>query len=234
MRFTPSESALHQAALEFYGFAMSFRAASTRPEMRDKRFRVRADAMVTVWYFRNSGGRSPLLNRILRFLWAQLRAADSTIVDMVHVAGSQCCCGHGLPRPPAKIFPESSVADRVEWRLELPWFLRIQALARCHFAADLFADRANHRLPVFFFAAICAGAAALSRRFRQQLASRRLVVLGTIRTSAAPFLRVARLPRARLVGGGLVSRLGGHFERPALIGRSGFRPGCGLCTPYPP
>ena len=71
------------------GLAMSFRAASTRPEMRGKRFRLPADAMVTVWYFRNSGGRSPLLNRILRFLWAQLRSADGTIVDMVHVAGSR-------------------------------------------------------------------------------------------------------------------------------------------------
>jgi len=45
--------------------------------------------MVTVWYFRTSSGRSPLLNRILRFLWAQLRSADGTIVDMVHVAGSR-------------------------------------------------------------------------------------------------------------------------------------------------
>jgi hypothetical protein len=33
VRFTPSESAMHQAALELYGLAMSFRAASTRPEM---------------------------------------------------------------------------------------------------------------------------------------------------------------------------------------------------------
>jgi hypothetical protein len=53
--------------------------------------------MVTVWCFRNSGGRSPLLNRILRFLWAQLRSADGTIVDMVHVAGSRLLLEHGLP-----------------------------------------------------------------------------------------------------------------------------------------
>jgi hypothetical protein len=64
-----------------------------------------------------------------------------------------------LSRQP--ILPESPVADNVEWRLELPWFLRIQAWARCHFAADLFADRDSHRLPVFFFAAICADAAGL-------------------------------------------------------------------------
>jgi hypothetical protein len=166
---------MHQAALEFCGLAMSFRAASTRPEMRGQRFRVRADAMFTVWYFQNSGGRSPLLNRILRFLWAQLRSADGTIVDMVHVAGSRFVAEvtDFLSRPP--IFPERPVADNVEWRLELPWFLRIQAWARCHFAADLFADRDNHRLPVFFFAAICAGAVGLSRLFRQRLASRRLV-----------------------------------------------------------
>ena len=161
VRFTPSESAMHQAALELYGLAMSFRAASTRPELRGKRFRVRVDAMVTVWYFKNHGGRSPLLNRIFRFLWEQLRAVGSTIVDMVHVAGAQFVAEGTdlLSRPP--FFPENSVADRDEWRLEQQWFLRIQNWAGCELAADLFADRDNHRLPVFFSAAICADAAGL-------------------------------------------------------------------------
>ncbi len=85
VRFTPSESAMHQAALELYGLAMSVRAASSDPRMRNKRFRVRVDAMVTVWYFKNSGGRSGLLNKLFRFLWELLRAVGSTIVDMVHV-----------------------------------------------------------------------------------------------------------------------------------------------------
>jgi len=161
VRFTPSESAMHQAALELYGLAMSFRAASTRPEMRGKRFRVRVDAMVTVWYFKNYGGRSPLLNRIFRFLWEQLRAVGSTIVDMVHVAGTQFVSEGTdlLSRPP--FFPENSVADRDEWRLEQHWFLRVQDWAGCQLAADLFADRDNHRLPVFFSAAICADAAGV-------------------------------------------------------------------------
>jgi len=38
---------------------------------------------------RNSGGRSNLLNKIYRFLWEQLRAVGSSIVEMVHVPGAQ-------------------------------------------------------------------------------------------------------------------------------------------------
>ena len=126
VRFTPSESAMHQAARELYGLAMSFRAASSDPRMRNKRFRVRVDAMVTVWYFKNSGGRSALLNKVFRFLWEQLRAVGSTIVDMVHVPGTTFVTEGTdlLSRPPA--FPQNTVADRDHWRLELSWFLRIQ------------------------------------------------------------------------------------------------------------
>ena len=61
VRFTPSESQMHQAARELYGLAMAFRAASSDPSLRGRRSRVRVDAMVTVWYFRYSGGRSSLL-----------------------------------------------------------------------------------------------------------------------------------------------------------------------------
>ena len=68
VRFIPSESPMHQAARELYGLAMAFRAASSDPSLRGRRFRVRVDAMVTVWHFRNSGGRSSLLNKIYRFL----------------------------------------------------------------------------------------------------------------------------------------------------------------------
>ena len=161
VRFTPSESSMHQAALELYGLAMSFRAASTDPRMHNKRFRVRVDAMVTVWYFKNSGGRSSLLNKVFRFLWEQLRAVGSTIVDMVHVPGTQFVSEGTdlLSRPPA--FPENTVADRDEWCVALPWFQRIQEWAGCTFTADLFADRDNHRLPVFFSASICADASGV-------------------------------------------------------------------------
>ena len=161
VRFTPSESAMHQAALELYGLAMSVRAASSDPRMRNKRFRVRVDAMVTVWYFKNSGGRSSLLNKLFRFLWEQLRAVGSTIVDMVHVPGTTFVAEGTdlLSRPPA--FRENTVADRDHWRLDQSWFLRIQEWAGCTFAADLFADRDNHRLPVFFSAAVCADAAGV-------------------------------------------------------------------------
>ena len=158
VRFTPSESQMHQAARELYGLAMAFRAASSDPSMRGRRFRVRVDAMVTVWYFRNSGGRSGLLNRIYRFLWEQLRAVGSSIVEMVHVPGSQFVI-EGTDRLSRPLEPPlNSIADRDEWRVERSWFARIQDWAQCTFAADLFADRDNHRLPLFYSASCCADA----------------------------------------------------------------------------
>ena len=80
---------------------------------------------------------------------------------MVHVPGTTFVAEGTdlLSRPPA--FRENTVADRYHWRLQLPWFLRIQEWAGCTFAADLFADRDNHRLPVFFSAAVCAEAAGV-------------------------------------------------------------------------
>lgn len=89
VRFCQRESTMHQAALELFGLAMAFGAAAGSTDMRGKRFRVRVDAMVTAHYFNNSGGRSPLMNRLYRLLWAQLRALGSTIVEMVHVPGVQ-------------------------------------------------------------------------------------------------------------------------------------------------
>jgi RNase P/RNase MRP subunit p29 len=158
VRFTPSESQMHQAARELYGLAMAVRAASSDPSMRGRRFRVRVDAMVTVWYFRNSGGRSSLLNKIYRFLWEQLRAVGSSIVEMVHVPGSQFVIeGTDLLSRPLEP-PLNSIADRDEWRVEQTWFERIQDWAQCTFAADLFADRDNHRLPLFYSAGCCADA----------------------------------------------------------------------------
>ena len=81
----PSDSEMRQAALELYGWAMSVRAVSSDPALRGKR----VDAMVTVWHFKNAGSRSSALIRIYRFLWEQLRAVGSSIVDMVHVPSSQ-------------------------------------------------------------------------------------------------------------------------------------------------
>jgi hypothetical protein len=158
VRFTPSESQMHQAARELYGLAMAVQAASSDPSLRGRRFRVRVDAMVTVWYFRNSGGRSGLLNKIFRFLWEQLRAVGSTIVDMVHVPGAQFVI-EGTDRLSRPLEPPlNSIADRDEWRVEHSWFERIQDWAQCAFAADLFADRDNHRLPLFYSATYCAEA----------------------------------------------------------------------------
>ena len=42
--------------------------------------------------------------------------------------------------------------------MERSWFERIQDWAQCTFAADLFAHRDNHRVPLFFSASCCADA----------------------------------------------------------------------------
>jgi hypothetical protein len=114
--------------------------------------------MVTVHYFNNSGGRSPLMNRLYRLLWAQLRALGSTIVEMVHVPGVQFVAEGTdlLSRPPTARL--NSVPDRDEWRVTLLWFQRIQEWAREDFVVDLFADRDNHRLPSFYAPGGCAEA----------------------------------------------------------------------------
>jgi hypothetical protein len=158
VRFCQRESTMHQAALELFGLAMAFRAAAVRTDMRGKRFRVRVDATVTVSYFRNSGGRSPLMNRLYRLLWTQLRALGSTIVEMVHVPGVQFVAEgtDQLSRPPQA--PLNSVPDRDEWRVTRLWFERIQEWAREDFVVDLFADRDNHRLPAFYAPCGCAEA----------------------------------------------------------------------------
>ena len=165
VNFTDDEGAMHQAALELYALATVVRDLASRPDSRGCRLLVRTDAMSTVWYFRNHGGRSPLLNKIFRYLYAQLSAAGMRVVDCVHISGLQMIAEgvDALSRPrPHRL---NSTADRSRWRVTAPWFQRFQHWVAEPLAVDLFASRTDHRLPRFYTLEPCAEAEGVPNCF---------------------------------------------------------------------
>ena len=163
--FTDDEGAMHQAALELYALATVVRDLATRPDTRGSRLLVRTDAMSTVWYFRHHGGRSPILHKIFRYLYAQLSAAGMRIVDCVHISGTQMVAegvdALSRPRPPR---PNTS-ADRAQWRVTSHWFQRFQRWAAEPLTMDLFASRTDNRLPRFYCIQPCAEAEGVPNCF---------------------------------------------------------------------
>ena len=76
-----------QCHRELFALGMAIRDMAAADSYRGRRFRVRVDALASVFYWKNSGGRSKQLTRLLRFVLAKYRAAGFQIVDMVHVPG---------------------------------------------------------------------------------------------------------------------------------------------------
>jgi hypothetical protein len=165
VNFTDDEGAMHQAALELYALATVVRDLASRPDTRGSRLLVRTDAMSTVWYFRNHGGRSPLLNKIFRYLYAQLSAAGMRVVDCVHISGLQMIAEgvDALSRP--RPHRPNSTADRAQWRVTAAWFQRFQHWVAEPLAVDLFASRTDHRLPRFYALQPCAEAEGVPNCF---------------------------------------------------------------------
>ena len=150
VRWLPDESAMPQCHRELYALGMAIREMAASPEYRGRRFRVRVDAISTVYYWHNNGGRSQQLTRLLRFVLAQCRAAGVQIVDVVHVSGVRFV-EEGvdrLSRPRA--MPLNTTADRDHWRLSSAWFELLQAWAAEAVTMDLMAERDNARCPQFF------------------------------------------------------------------------------------
>jgi len=125
VRWLPDESAMPQCHRELYAQGMAIREMAANPEFRGRRFGVRVDAISTVYYWHNNGGRSQQLTRLLRFALAQCRAAGVQIVDVVHVSGVRFVeeVVDRLSRPRA--MPPNTTADRDHWRL----FLRLVRVA---------------------------------------------------------------------------------------------------------
>jgi hypothetical protein len=87
VRWLPDKIGCAAVPPELLALGMTMREMAASPEYRGRRFRVRVDAISTVYYWRNHGGRSQQLTPLLRFVLAQCRAAGVQIVDVALVSG---------------------------------------------------------------------------------------------------------------------------------------------------
>ena len=104
-----------------------------------------ADAKTTELYWKNGGGKSPILTRMTKLLWATCVAHRITIVDIVHIAGTRMVEEgvDDLSRPkPAML---GSERDRAEWSLTSDIVQLLQGWAQGAFTFDRFASRVNHK-----------------------------------------------------------------------------------------
>jgi len=147
---SPDELAMPLSHRKLYALGMAIREIAASPEFRGQRFRVRVDAISTVYYWHNNGGRSHQLTRLLRFVLVQCRAAGVQIVDVVHVPGVRVV-EEGvdrLSRPRA--MPLNTTADRDHRSLSSAWFELLQDWAAEAVTMDLMAERDNAQCPQFF------------------------------------------------------------------------------------
>ena len=80
-----------------------------------------------------------------KLLWATCVRNRITIVDIVHIPGTQMVLEHvdALSRPAPTVF--GTEADREEWRLEQGMFEALQSFFGVVFTVDRFASRTNAR-----------------------------------------------------------------------------------------
>ena len=113
--FRPEESEMAQCHREFWIVCLLVRGLGR--QLGGKRIRIRVDAMSTVLYWRNGGGRSAVLTRMTKLLWATCVCHRITIVDIVHIAGTRMVEEgvDAISRPAP--FPFGSERDREGWSL---------------------------------------------------------------------------------------------------------------------
>lgn len=145
--FRPEESELSQCHREFWILCLLVRGMAR--QLRGSRIRVRVDAITTQAYWRNCGGASVLLTNMTKLLWATCVRNRITIVDVVHIPGTQMVMEHvdALSRPVPTVF--GTEADREEWRLEQGVFEAVQLFFGVRFTVDRFASRINTRCARF-------------------------------------------------------------------------------------
>jgi hypothetical protein len=152
--FHPKESQMPQAMREMLGLALCVRSLASMPCMRGRRVRAYVDASATMFCYRNGGGRSKAMCRILRFLHMQLLCAGIVLVDVVWTPGEQMVLNGtdalSRPRP-------NTIRDRGEWRMQ---HMVYQAI--CQWAGfvpfhDLFASRVNSKCDAYFSSGADAG-----------------------------------------------------------------------------
>ena len=141
--FRPEESELAQCHREFWILCLLVRGMAR--QLRGSRIRVRVDAITTQAYWRNGGRASVILTNMTKLLWATCVRNRITIVDIVHIPGTQMVLEHvdALSRPAPTVF--GTEADREEWRLERGMFEALQSFFAVVFTVNRFASRTNAR-----------------------------------------------------------------------------------------
>ena len=145
--FRPEEAELAQCHREMWILCLLVRGLCR--QLNGRRIRVRVDAMTTRSYWRNGGGRSKVLTDMTKLLWATCVQHRISIVDIVHIPGTQMVDEHvdALSRPvPHRL---GSELDREEWMLSKTAFQHIQSHFSVQFSVDRFASRVNRQCSRF-------------------------------------------------------------------------------------
>jgi hypothetical protein len=141
--FRPEEAEMAQCHREFWILCLLVRGLAR--ELSGRKIRVRVDANTTVLYWRNGGGTSELLTRMVKLLWATCVRCRITIVEMVHIPGVQMVVEEvdALSRPVSAKF--GTERDRAEWSLTDSAYASIESWLGVECTVDRFASRVNHR-----------------------------------------------------------------------------------------
>ena len=110
--FRPEEAEMAQCHREMWIVCLLVRGLAF--QLAGKKIRIRVDAKSTELYWKNGGGKSPILTRMTKLLWATCVAHRVTIVNIVHIPGTRMVEEgvDDLSRPKAAVF--GSERDRGE------------------------------------------------------------------------------------------------------------------------
>ena len=145
--FRPEEAEMAQCHRELWIVCLLVRGLAF--QLSGKKIRIRVDAKTTELYWKNGGGKSPILTRMTKLLWATCVGHRITIVDIVHIAGTRMVEEgvDDLSRPKKTVF--GSERDREHWALTEEVFGLLQAWVGGPFSFDRFASRVNKKCERF-------------------------------------------------------------------------------------
>lgn len=141
--FRPEESEMAQCHRELWIVCLLVRGLAF--QLHGKKIRIRVDAKTTELYWKNGGGKSPILTNMTKLLWATCVANRITVVDVVHIPGTRMVEEgvDDLSRPKKVAF--GSEKDRAEWSLTGEGMACIQAWLGGPISFDRFASRVNRK-----------------------------------------------------------------------------------------
>ena len=147
--FRPEEAEMAQCHRELWIVCLLVRGLAF--QLSGKKIRIRVDAKTTELYWKNGGGKSPILTRMTKLLWATCVGHRITIVGIVHIAGTRMVEEgvDDLSRPKKAVF--GSERDREHWALTEEVFGLLQAWVGGPFSFDRFASQVNKKCERFAF-----------------------------------------------------------------------------------